>query len=133
MSTLPEILVVDDDPLVRETLGCALDQQFVVRFAASGDEAIAALALDPPAVMLLDLDMPGVDGFEVLEVRRQRRLAARTRVVMLSADDDERSVLRSWVLGADSYLTKPIDAAHISARLRTLLAPVEPARTPSTA
>ena len=114
--------MVDDDPILRDMLDRVLAHEFVVRFATSGGEAIAALAVDPPAALLLDLDMPGVDGFEVLQARRQQGLAATTCVVMLSADVNERSLVRSWVLGADSYLTKPIDPAHISARLRTLLA-----------
>jgi len=131
--TLPPILVVDNDPLVREVLGEALRHDFEVRFATSGEAALAALLVDPPVAMLLDFDLADGDGYQVLEERRRRRLAPTTRVVMLSARDDERAVVRSWVLGADSHLAKPIDPDHISAWLRTLLEAGVPARTPSRA
>ena len=129
MLTLPEVLVVDDDPLVREMLAFTLAEAFAVRFASTGTEAVAALTEHPPAAMLLDVVMPAVDGYDVLELRRQRGLAPDTRVVMLSADDDERCLVRCWALGADSYLTKPIDPASITAKLRYLLrmAPTPPA------
>ena len=80
--------------------------------------------------MLLDVSMPGVDGYDVLEVRRERGLAPDMCVVMLSAEDDERSLVRSWALGADAYLTKPVDPEQIAARLRALLG-ATPARPPS--
>ena len=121
MQTLPEVLVVDDDALVREMLAFTLTDEFTVRAVATGIEAVAALEAHAPAAMLLDVVMPGVDGYDVLELRRQRGLAPDTRVVMLSADDDERCLVRCWALGADSYLTKPIDPASITAKLRSLL------------
>ncbi|MEO7430317.1 MAG: response regulator [Acidimicrobiales bacterium] len=113
---------MDDDPLVREMLGIVLGDEFSVRFAATGGAAIEVLTERPPAAMLLDVMMPGVDGYDVLEVRRERGLAPDTCVVMLSAEDDERSLVRSWALGADSYLTKPIDPDHVAAKLRAHLA-----------
>jgi len=120
--TLPDVLIVDDDPVVREMLGITLSEEFAVRYAATGGDAIAAITERPPEAMLLDVMMPGVDGYDVLEVRRERGLAPDMCVVMLSAEDDERSLVRSWALGADSYLTKPIDPDHIAARLRAHLA-----------
>lgn len=119
---LPEILIVDDDPVVREMLGITLGEEFAVRYAATGGDAIEALTERPPAAMLLDVTMPGVNGYDVLEIRSERGLAPDMCVVMLSAQDDERSLVRSWALGADSYLTKPIDPEHIAGRLRTHLA-----------
>lgn len=124
------MLIVDDDPVMREMLGVVLSDEFVVRYASTGGDAIEALTARPPDAMLLDVTMPGVDGYDVLEVRRERHLAPDTRVVMLSAADDERSLVRSWVLGADSYLTKPVDPDHIADRIRELLA-AAPAPPPS--
>lgn len=103
-------------------LGVVLSDEFVVRYASTGGDAIEALTARAPDAMLLDVSMPGVDGYDVLEVRRERHLAPDTCVVMLSADDDERALVRSWVLGADSYLTKPVDPDHIADRIRELLA-----------
>ncbi len=62
------------------------------------------------------------DFYDVLEVRRERGLAPSTCVVILSAEDDERSLVRSWALGADAYLTKPIDPEQIAAKVRDHLA-----------
>jgi DNA-binding response OmpR family regulator len=122
VTTPPEVLIVDDDPTVREMLGVILGDEFAVRYAATGGEAIDALAERPPAAMVLDVMMPGVDGYDVLEVRRERGLAPSTCVVILSAEDDERSLVRSWALGADAYLTKPIDPEQIAAKVRDHLA-----------
>ena len=122
MTTPPEVLIVDDDPTVREVLGLILGDEFVVRYAATGGDAIDALALRPPDAMVLDVMMPGVDGYDVLEVRRERGLAPETCVVILSAEDDERSLVRSWALGADAYLTKPIDPEQIATKVRGHLA-----------
>lgn len=133
MINLPAVLIVDDDPVAREMLGITLGHDFSVRYAANGGDAIAILMEQPPAAMLLDVMMPGVDGYDVLEVRRQRGLAPDMRVVMLSAEDDERSLVRSWALGADSYLTKPVDPVQIASKLRSLLGPVERAAAGSVA
>jgi DNA-binding response OmpR family regulator len=122
VNTLPEVLIVDDDPVVREMLGITLGEEFAVRYATTGGDAIAMLAERPPAAMLLDVMMPGVDGYDVLEVRRERGLAPNMCVVMLSANDDERTLVRSWALGADAYLTKPIDPEQIAVKLRAHLA-----------
>ena len=133
MINLPEVLIVDDDPIAREMLGITLGHAFSVRYATNGGDAIAVLMERPPAAMLLDVVMPGVDGYDVLEVRRERGLAPDMRVVMLSAEDDERSLVRSWALGADSYLTKPVDPVQIASKLRSLLGSVERAAAGSVA
>jgi len=116
-----EILIVDDNPDVRAMLGFILADDFVVRYAANGGAAIEELELRPPDIMLLDVNMPGVDGYDVLEVKRQRGLAPDTHVVMLSGNDDERDLVRSWSLGAEAYLTKPIDPERVAAKLRAHL------------
>jgi DNA-binding response OmpR family regulator len=117
-----EVLVVDDDPDIRTMLGFALGAEFDVRFAANGTEAIEALATRPPAVMILDVMMPDVDGYDVLEARRARGLAPDTHVLMLTCKTDERDLVRSWALGADAYLSKPTDPELIAERLRLVVA-----------
>jgi DNA-binding response OmpR family regulator len=118
----PDVLIVDDDPDIRAMLGYTLRSEFNVRFAASGTEALDQLATHPPAAMILDVMMPEVDGYEVLEARRERGLAPHTRVVMLTCKTDERDLVRSWALGADAYLSKPTDPEQIAAQLRAHLA-----------
>jgi CheY-like chemotaxis protein len=118
----PEVLIVDDDPDILAMLGFTLGSEFTVRYASGGAEAIEALAGDPPAAMLLDVMMPEVDGYDVLEARRERGLAPDTRVVMLTCLAREGDLARSWALGADAHLSKPTDPALIAAKLREQLA-----------
>jgi DNA-binding response OmpR family regulator len=119
----PDVLVVDDDPDIRAMLGITLGDEFDVRFANGGAEAIEQLADRPPAAMILDVMMPDVDGYDVLEARRERDLAPETFVVMLTCKSDERDLVRSWALGADAHLSKPTDPEQIAAKLRAHLAP----------
>jgi DNA-binding response OmpR family regulator len=118
----PEVLVVDDDPDIRAMLGFSLGGEFNVRFAAGGREAIEQLATRPPVAMVLDVMMPDVDGYDVLEARRERGLAPDTHVLMLTAKTDEQDLVRSWALGADAYLSKPTDPELIAAKLRAHIA-----------
>lgn len=120
---MPEALIVDDDPDIRALLGFALeDAGFEVREACDGLMAIEQLTIEAPDCMVLDVMMPGVDGFGVLRAMRQQRLAERTRVVLLTCKTEERDYVRGWELGAHEYLTKPFDPDHLVATLRTLLA-----------
>jgi DNA-binding response OmpR family regulator len=118
----PEVLVVDDDPDIRAMLGYTLGSEFNVRFASNGIDALEQLATNPPDAMILDVVMPGLDGYEVLEARRERGLAPHAQVIMLTARTDERDLVRSWALGADAFLSKPTDPEHVAATLRAHLA-----------
>jgi CheY-like chemotaxis protein len=119
-----DVLVVDDDADIRTMLGYALGRDLAVRFASSGSEAIEALAEQAPAAMVLDLMMPGIDGYDVLEVRRERGLAPDTCVIVLSGLAAEGDLVRSWALGADAHLAKPIDPELLLAKLQAHLASV---------
>jgi len=117
------VLIVDDEPDIRGILAFTLeDSGFEVREAADGAEAIDALRKMPPDLLVLDLMMPGVDGFGVLRSRRQLGLAPETRVLILTAKTAERDYVRGWELGADEYLTKPFDPDHLVEKVRELLA-----------
>ena len=119
----PTVLVVDDDASVRAMLGYILhDEGYVVREAEDGAEAIEELLVDPPDCMVLDLMMPVVDGVEVLRRRKERILASGTRVLVLTAKTDTRDAVWCWELGADEYLTKPVDPERLAREVRFLLA-----------
>jgi two-component system phosphate regulon response regulator PhoB len=120
----PVVLIVDDDPDIRAMLGFALGDEFDVRFASGGEEAIAVLAAEPPDAMVLDLMMTEVDGYDVLLARRERGLAPAAYIVMLTCKTDERDLVRSWELGAHSFLSKPTDPEVIAQELRLHLAMV---------
>jgi two-component system KDP operon response regulator KdpE len=122
------VLIVDDEAQIRRALRTGLSGHgYAVEVAEDGEAALAAIAAHPPDVVVLDLVMPGVDGFEVL---RQLREWSRLPVIVLSAHGEERDKVEALDLGADDYLTKPFGMGELLARLRAVLrragAPEEP-------
>jgi len=114
------ILVVDDDDEIRAMLDSTLRfSGFEVTQAATGADAIAALASAQPDAVVLDVTMPGVDGFEVVQLIRRRD--ATLPVLFLSARDAVEDRVRGLRLGGDDYVTKPFSAVEVVARIETLL------------
>jgi two-component system response regulator MprA len=114
------ILVVDDDRAVREALERALEVQgYDVELAADGGEALAAVERRAPEAIVLDVMMPGVDGFEVC--RRLRSRGERIPVLLLTARDAVGDRVEGLDAGADDYLVKPFALEELLARLRALL------------
>lgn len=119
---MPTVLIVDDEPDIRTIVGLSLEGEgFNVSTAPDGPAALASVAASPPDIMILDIMMPGMDGFAVLEAMRERGLAPHTRVVIMTCRTSGRDHLRGWELGADEYLTKPFDVELLATRLRELL------------
>ena len=119
---MAEVLIVDDDPDIRGILAFTMeDAGYDVREAGNGAEALTELEKRAPDVMVLDVMMPGIDGFGVLRSKRQLGLAPETRVLMLTAKTAERDFVRGWELGADEYLTKPFDPDDLVERVEALL------------
>ena len=118
---MSDVLIVDDDPDIRSLLVYTLrDAGFAVREAHDGASALVALAERAPACMVLDLMMPGIDGFSVLEAMRDQSIAPMTRVVILTCKADGPSLTRGWQLGADDYLTKPCDPLLLAMKVAEL-------------
>ena len=114
------ILVVDDDKAVRDSLRRALVLEgYDVDLAADGAEALKSLTQASPDAMILDLQLPDIDGLEVC--RRLRSLGDRTPVLMLTARDAINDRVEGLDAGADDYLVKPFNLAELFARLRALL------------
>ena len=109
-ATTDDILIVDDDASIRAMLAFVFDDAgYTVVEAADGKEALEALRTAPPALMVLDLMMPEIDGVEVLRRREREILAPNTRVLVLTAKLDTQDAVWCWELGADEYVTKPVD------------------------
>src|SRR3954447_12975166 len=120
---MADVLVVDDDPDLRELLVFSLeDDGHTVRVAGDGDEALAALEAQAPDCLVLDIMMPGLDGYGVLRSRRQQGLAPEMRILILTCKTSERDYVRGWELGADEYLTKPFDPEQVVHKVGDLLA-----------
>ena len=114
------ILVVDDEPSVRDALDRALRMDgYKVAVAADGDQALDALAHQPPDAIVLDVLMPEPDGLEVC--RRLRAAGDGTPVLMLTARDAVPDRVAGLDAGADDYLVKPFALEELGARLRALL------------
>jgi two-component system, OmpR family, response regulator MprA len=116
----PHVLVVDDDRAIRDAVGRALRLHgFTVAAAPDGVEALAALARRPADVVVLDVNMPGVDGFSL--TRRLREDGDDTPILLLTARDQVDDRVTGLDVGADDYLVKPFALEELLARLRALL------------
>jgi DNA-binding response OmpR family regulator len=114
------ILVVDDEPAIVTVVRDRLEREgFAVRAAASGEEALAHVDTDAPDLIVLDVMLPGIDGFEVL--RRLRGAGHKVPVVVLTARDEDVDKIVGLELGADDYLVKPFNPRELSARIRAVL------------
>jgi putative two-component system response regulator len=112
------ILIVDDDPAGRHTLESILDgQDYHLEMAENGLQALEKAVNFLPDVILLDVMMPGMDGFEVCQRIRNTPLLAEIPIIMLTALDDRKSLLDGLESGADDYITKPYDRHELRARL----------------
>jgi len=120
MAPLPEVLIVDDDAVIRNMLKDALaDVPCVVREAASGDTALSELEKSPPAVVLLDLVMPGRSGMDLLVGIIAKALP--TQVVVVSSLDTESVVQQALKLGAFGYVAKPFHPLDVQSVVRAAL------------
>jgi putative two-component system response regulator len=118
----PTILVVDDHPSSRMTAVALLSVEgYDVIEAESGATALAQLQQTNPDLILLDVMMPGMDGYEVCRRLKEDELTRLTPVVFITALDDRRSRLRGIEAGGDDFLTKPFDQLELSARVKSLV------------
>jgi DNA-binding response OmpR family regulator len=118
------ILAVEDDERTRSALKLALeDEGWTVEATASGEDAIEAFDRQPADVILIDIMLPGIDGFELC--RTIRRLSD-VPIVMVTARNDTHDIVAGLEAGADDYLTKPFAPKELSARIRALLRRIRP-------
>ena len=123
------ILTVEDDERIRTAVSLALEEEgWEVEEAANGEDALVAFAQNPSDVVLIDIMLPGIDGFEVC--RRIRRLGD-VPIVMVTARSDSHDVVAGLEAGADDYLRKPFDPKELSARVRALLRRSRPSGSPA--
>jgi CheY-like chemotaxis protein len=120
--TVKQILVVDDNPLSRKLLSDMLNSEgYYVRNAASGFEALHAINEEQPDLILLDIMMPGMDGFEVVRRLNADQTIQTPPIVMVTALDDEGSRARLTAAGVNVMLTKPVDRWKLQSVLSSML------------
>jgi DNA-binding response OmpR family regulator len=114
------ILIVEDEPAVARGVQYALQQEgYAVTVARTGEEGLEVATTRAPDLVLLEVRLPGIDGFEVL--RRMRAAGTKAPVLMLTARDDEVDKVIGLELGADDYLTKPFGLRELMSRVKALL------------
>lgn len=120
MNALPpaKILIVDDDAAIRRLLKALLHQDFRTAEAASGEEALEILAGFAADLVLLDIMLPGLNGWEICRRLKSGPAEAAPQVMMVSAKSSKAEQLRAYEAGADDYVVKPFDAQEIVARVR---------------
>jgi DNA-binding response OmpR family regulator len=129
----PHILIIEDDPDIAESIRYNLEREgaFTAQVALSGEEGLAA-AVGPgrrasdlgnhgPDLVILDLNLPGMSGFELCRRLRSEERTMRTPIIMLTARTDEGDKVRGLELGADDYMTKPFSVRELVARVRAAL------------
>lgn len=120
---MARILIADDDDEIRRMLVVSLvDHGHEIGAVQDGHQASAALAKSMPDLILLDALLPGRDGFELLEELNGSGRRERTRILMLTAGGSEQDATRAFELGADGYITKPLDPAELVVQVERMLA-----------
>lgn len=113
------VLIVDDSELNRKMLGQMLGSRFDIAEAASGETCLQLLEQNATgiSIVLLDIHMPGIDGFTVLEEMNQKKLLEQIPVIMISSEDTVDAVRRAFDLGASDYISRPFDAKVVYQRI----------------
>jgi|BarGraNGADG00212_2_1021979.scaffolds.fasta_scaffold23185_2 pilus assembly protein CpaE len=125
------ILVVDDDPNVQRLLSFTLKQEgYEVSVAGDGAEGFRLWAQDSPALVLLDVMLPKLDGYQVAtKIRAEEGTSGHVPIIMLTAESEVEQKIRGLRAGADDYLVKPFHPAELLARIKSLLARFAPRET----
>ena len=123
-----KIMVVDDDPNIRELVRLYLEKEgFEVTCAERGDEAVKMFRATPPNLMLLDVMLPGMDGWQVC---REVRKISNIPIIMLTAKDETFDKVLGLELGADDYIVKPFDMKELVARIKAVICRFQAADAP---
>jgi len=117
-----KILIVDDDAVNRHLLSGILGEHgYLTEEAESGEEALAKVKLQTPDIILLDVMMPGIDGFEVARKLKKKRKSESIPIIMITALHDQASRERGLLQGVEEFITKPVNPVELNIRVRNLL------------
>ena len=117
-----QVLIVDDEPNIVVPLQFLMEQNgYQTLVAQSGEEALEAISKEEPDLVLLDIMLPGIDGFEVCEIVRLKPEWRHIRIIFLTAKGRDVDIAKGLVLGADEYITKPFSNQQIIDAVTKLL------------
>jgi two-component system, OmpR family, response regulator len=110
----PKVLIIDDSPTIRLIVKCAFERAgFDVSFASEGSEGVHLALMNPPNIVILDIMMEGLQGFEVCKMLRANSSMRRTAIIIISGKSYKSDIDRAIKLGADSYIVKPFSPEEI--------------------
>lgn len=122
MRNQPVILVVDDEPIARKSIQALLQaDEYVIEGAVDGAEALAKIAEIQPDTIVMDVMMPGMDGYEVCSKIKANPQSQHIPVIMLTTLNDKQNLVRGLDAGADEFLCKPVGGLELRARVRSML------------
>ena len=117
-----EILIVDDEPSIVVPIQFLMEQQgYSVLVAENGHDALDMIYKYNPDLVLLDIMLPGIDGYEVCEIVRLNPKLRGVKIIFLTAKGREVEIAKGLALGADAYITKPFSNAELVAKVKTVL------------
>jgi CheY-like chemotaxis protein len=123
VSEVPKILVVDDDPFILMSLEFLMKKSgYSVVIARNGTEALNALTVERPNLILLDIMMPDVDGYAICEHIKSSPMLAAIKVIFLSAKTKQIDIQKGYDVGADLFITKPFSTRALKQQVADLLA-----------
>ena len=118
----PAILIVDDNPQNLQVLGnLLLEEKYEIEFAVNGEATLEWLKNRQFDLILLDINMPGMNGFEVCKIIRSDKEMCEVPVIFLSAESERESILKGFEVGAQDFVIKPFDSRELLARVKTQL------------
>jgi DNA-binding response OmpR family regulator len=120
---MARVLVADDDPIVRELIVYKLETEgYDVVVAEDGTSALSTVQESTPDIVVLDVHMPGLSGFDVCRMMRAEPATAQVPVIMLTASVQEADISTGFVSGADDYVAKPFSPRELVSRIQAVLA-----------
>ena len=117
----PKVLIVDDEHSIRDALGDILEDTYAVLKATSGEEAIRVTFAEHPDILLLDLRMPGIDGYQVCQRLKGDPTTSHIPILVVTALAETTDKVKGLLHGADDYLIKPVDAEDLRAKVEQML------------
>lgn len=121
MSVVKRIMVVEDDPAIAQLLAVSLGTRYDVIVVSNGAEALATAVERHPHLVLLDVNLPGLDGFTVAEAIKSSEVLKRTPIIFITARDHALDVVKGINAGAKHYITKPFKLEDVMNKVQKLL------------
>jgi DNA-binding response OmpR family regulator len=118
-----KVIIIDDDPNIRELLSVNISAAgYSIDLAENGKDGLAKIMRDPPHLIILDIMMPGMDGYELCKIVKDHPELQNVKILMLTARDDPRDkMIGKEILQADEYITKPFDINVLLSTIKQLL------------